>query len=71
MIGVSNEILNCQIGGEMSSAFETRGLFGTANANNDLLAPDGTSVAHNASQQEIFYTFGEKCKCPYMNKLFS
>ena len=43
----------------------TRGLLGTYNGDpsDDLTAPDGNTIKSDASEEDIFDQFGQKCKC--------
>ena len=41
-----------------------RGLMGNfnGNPNDDFVRPDGTTIASNSTEEDIYTNFGEKCK---------
>ncbi len=44
---------------------QTEGFAGNFNgdSSDDLMRPDGTTIAINSTLRDIHYEFGEKCKC--------
>lgn len=63
-VDVFERLLTLQITSLPSFINKTQGLLGVNNNDikDDLTRPDGTFIAHNSSQEVIYYNFGSTCK---------
>jgi hypothetical protein len=50
---------------QLKGSYNFQGLLGNINGNpdDDLELPDGTTLRSNLTESEIYYQFGEQCKC--------
>ena len=63
-VDIFDRLLTLQTTSLPSFINKTQGLLGVNNKDikDDLTRPDGTIIAHNSSQEVIYYNFGSACK---------
>ena len=64
-ISVASKSLDVSVTMPLTYQNMTRGLMGNFNGqpDDDFVLPDGTILASNLTERQIFETFGKQCKC--------